>query len=37
MNTADSNVTDMNILHVMECFSSFSVTFIEERYGLFRT
>ena len=37
MNTADSNVTDMNIHHITECFSSFSVTFIEDRFCLFRT
>ena len=29
MNT-DSNVTDMNILHITECFSTFSVTFHKE-------
>ena len=37
MNNADSNVTDMNILHITECFSSFSVTFIEDRFCLHRT
>ena len=37
MNTADSNVTDMNIPHITECLSSFSVTFIEDRFCLFRT
>ena len=37
MNTVDSNVTDMNIPHIIECFSWFSVTFIEERFCLFRT
>ena len=37
MNTADSNVTDMNIHHTTECFSSFSVTFIEDRFCHCRT
>ena len=37
MCTADSNVADMNIPNITECFSSFSVTFIEDRFCLFRT
>ena len=36
MNTADSIVTDMNIPHIIECFSPSSVTF-ENRFCLFRT
>ena len=37
MNTDDSNVEDMNIHHITECFSLTSVTFIEDRFGLVRT
>ena len=37
MNTADSNVTDMNMPHITECFSWFSVTFIEDRFCPSRT
>ena len=37
MNTDDSNVEDMNILHITECFSLSSLTFIEDRFCLFRT
>ena len=37
MSTADSNVTDMTIHHKIECFSSISVTFIEDCFCLFRT
>ena len=36
MNTADSNVTVMNILQIIECFSQSSATF-EIRFCLFRT
>ena len=32
MNTADSMDTVMNIPQIIECFSSFSVTFIEDRF-----
>ena len=35
MNNADSNVTDMKILHIKEYFSSFSATFIEDRFSSF--
>ena len=37
INTADSNVTDMNIHHIIVCFSPSSATFIEDRFCLFRT
>ena len=36
MNTADSMVTDMNIHHIIECFSPSSVTFVEDRFLSFQ-
>ena len=36
-NIGSSNVTDMNIHHITECFSLSSVTFIVDRFCLFRT
>ena len=32
MNTDDSYVKDMNIQHIIECFSLSSVSFIEDRF-----
>ena len=37
MNPADSIVTDVNILHIIECFSPSSVTLTEDRFCLLRT
>ena len=37
MNTDDSNVENMNIHHITECFPLSSVTSIEDRFCLFRT
>ena len=37
LKTDDSNVEDMNFPHITECFSLSSVTFIEDRFYLFRT
>ena len=37
MNTDAFNVEDINIHHITECFSLSSVTFIEDRFCLFRT
>ena len=37
MNTNACSVEDMNMLHITECFSLSSVTFIEDRFCLFRT